>query len=77
MMELNEMDMASRGRLTRFKTLRHDYEHHMEEEEKDIFKTAREVMGNDTDGSMADKFERRMENERRLVDRKAECSLEE
>ena len=34
MEELNDADMSSPGWLTRFKTLKHDYEHHMEEEEE-------------------------------------------
>jgi hemerythrin-like domain-containing protein len=38
--ELVEMDMSSPGWLTKFKTLRHDYEHHIEEEEKEIFPAA-------------------------------------
>lgn len=42
--ELVEMDMSSPGWLVKFKTLRHDYEHHIEEEEKDIFPTADEEL---------------------------------
>ena len=38
--ELVETDMSSPGWLIKFKTLRHDYEHHIEEEETDIFPTA-------------------------------------
>lgn len=75
--ELNEMDMASSGWLTRFKTLKHDYEHHMEEEEEDIFKTARKVLDNDETGHFAEAFKSRKSAERKLVDQKAAESLEE
>ena len=36
MEELNEMDMSSSGWLTRFKTLKHDYHHHMDEEDSPL-----------------------------------------
>lgn len=42
--ELADMDMASPGWLTRFKTLRHEYEHHIEEEEQDMFPAADEEL---------------------------------
>ena len=45
--ELDEMDMSSPGWLTRFKTLRHDYEHHIDEEETEIFPVAKDVIGPD------------------------------
>lgn len=77
MEELNGMDFDNPGWLTRFKTLKHDYEHHMEEEEEDIFPKAREVVDEDKDGSHAEAFLTRKKNERGLVDEKAEESLEE
>ena len=76
MMELQEMDMSSPGWLTRFKTLKHDYEHHMEEEENEIFEKAREVVSEDESGKIAAQFEERKTAERKLVDEKAEASLE-
>lgn len=75
--ELDEMDMSSPGWLTRFKTLRHDYEHHIEEEEEDIFPVAKKVIGEDKSGAMAEKFRARKAKERQLVDEKAEEALEE
>lgn len=40
--ELSEMDMSSSGWLQKFKTLRHDYEHHIDEEEQEMFPAADE-----------------------------------
>ena len=40
--ELDEMDMSSSVWLQKFKTLRHDYEHHIEEQEQDMFPAADE-----------------------------------
>lgn len=75
--ELNDMDMSSPGWLTRFKTLKDRYEHHIEEEEEDIFPVAKEVLGTDKDGEIAAEFAERKEEERKLVDKKAEEALEE
>ena len=75
--ELEEMEMSSPGWLTRFKTLRHDYEHHIKEEEEEIFETARKVLGDDFDGKIASTFRNRKAKERKLVDEKAEAALEE
>lgn len=57
--------------------LKHDYEHHMEEEENEIFTAAKDVDIDDEDGEIAEKFLKRKEKERKLVDEKAEASLEE
>lgn len=77
MEELNGMDFDNPGWLTRFKTLRHDYEHHMDEEEEDIFAKAREVLKDDDSDAYAQRFLSRKKAERKLVDDKAEESLEE
>ena len=42
--ELDEMDMSSTGWLTRFKTLAHDYLHHIDEEEKEKFPKAKQAI---------------------------------
>ena len=75
--ELFEMELSSPGWLTRFKTLRERYEHHIEEEEEEIFETAREVLGDDASGEIGSKFQKRKAKERKLVDEKAEEALEE
>lgn len=77
MEELHAMDLASSGWLTRFKTLKHDYEHHMEEEEEDIFAKGREVFDDDQSAKIGERFDARKDAERELVDEKAESSLEE
>lgn len=73
--ELNEMDMSSPGWLNRFKTLVHDYKHHMEEEENDIFPRAKEEVGSDETENKAKLFEHRKREERELVDDKDESAL--
>ena len=77
MQELDELDMSSPGWLTRFKKLRHDYEHHIDEEEQDIFPCAKESIGEDKNGKIAAEFKKRKAKERELVDEKAEAALEE
>ncbi|KCZ58272.1 MULTISPECIES: hemerythrin domain-containing protein [Hyphomonas] len=75
--ELDEMDMSSPGWMTRFKTLRHDYEHHIDEEEEEIFPVAKKVIGKDEDGAISQSFLKRKARERKIVDEKAEAALEE
>lgn len=43
--ELDEMEFSSTGWLTRFKTLAHRYEHHIDEEEEEIFPPAKKALG--------------------------------
>lgn len=75
--ELNSMGFDNPGWLTRFKALKHDYEHHIEEEEEDIFAKAREVIPDDESPAFAERFEKRKAAELKLVDKKAAESLEE
>lgn len=77
MEELNSMDISSPGWLNRFATLKHDYEHHMDEEEDEIFSKARQVFDKKQAETFAERFSRRKVAERGLVDEKAEASLEE
>ncbi|MCP1198004.1 hemerythrin domain-containing protein [Notoacmeibacter sp. MSK16QG-6] len=77
MEELNEIDMSSPGWLQKFKQLRHDYEHHIDEEEEDIFAKAKKVFSDEEAEKFAPRFEERKKAERKLVDQKAEKSLEE
>ncbi|MFP7569286.1 hemerythrin domain-containing protein [Marivita sp. S2033] len=77
MEELNTMDMSSSGWLTKFKQLRHDYEHHIDEEEDEVFTRAREVVDSSREDEIGDRFLKRKEEERKLVDKKREDSLED
>jgi len=77
MEELNEMDMASPGWLTRFKTLKHDYEHHMDEEENEVFTRAKEVIDQSEIDGFGERFEARKKEERELIDKKRQDSLED
>lgn len=75
MEELNEMDMSSPGWLTRFKTLKHEYEHHMEEEENEVFTRAKEVIGEEQNDAFGESFLSRKAEERTLIDEKRKDSL--
>lgn len=77
MEELNEGDMASPGWLNRFKTLKHDYEHHMDEEEDEVFARAQEVILEEEIEGYGQRFEDRKAKERKLIDDKREDSLED
>jgi hemerythrin superfamily protein len=76
MAELNEMEFSNPGWLQRFKTLKHDYLHHIEEEEEDIFKRAHKEIGDDDRGQIGDKFASRKDQEAKLVDEKDAEALE-
>ena len=75
--ELNGADMASSGWLRKFETLRHDYEHHIDEEERDIFPRAREVIPADEIAGAERLFVTRKNAERDLIDDKVRDSLED
>ena len=77
MEELHAGDMSSPGWLTRFKTLKHDYEHHMDEEENEVFIRAKEVIGEEHNDAFGARFEERKKEERGLIDAKREDSLED
>jgi hemerythrin-like domain-containing protein len=75
--DIEGMDFSSSGWLTRFKTMRERYQHHIDEEENEIFETTRKVLGSDVSGEIASTFDTRKKKERKLVDQKAEAELEE
>lgn len=77
MEELNEIEFSSPAWLTKFKDLKHRYEHHIDEEEEDIFPVAREVIGKDGNQKIGSAFEKRKDAEIELVEEKAEEKLEE
>lgn len=77
MEELNETDMSSPAWLTRFKELKHEYEHHMKEEENEVFERAGDVIPDREIEGYGKRFETRKAEERKLVGAKVEDSLED
>ncbi|MDF1728713.1 MAG: hemerythrin domain-containing protein [Sulfitobacter sp.] len=77
MEELNEMEMSSSGWMTRFKKLKHDYEHHIDEEEDEVFTRAKKVVGEEENEAFGARFEKRKEEEFELIEKKKEDSLED
>ena len=61
--ELEKTDMSSPGWLVTFKKLAHDNEHHMKEEEKDVFNVVKEEMTESTIDSMLPTFDDRKAEE--------------
>lgn len=77
MEELNEMDMGEGAWLQKFKTLRHDYEHHIEEEEDEVFTRAKEIIDPAEIKGYGERFEKRKAEERDLIEEKKEDALED
>ncbi len=75
--ELNEMDMSQGAWLQKFKKLRHDYEHHIDEEEDEVFSRAREVIPEDEIEGYGKRFQERKDKELGLIAKKREDSLED
>ncbi len=61
--ELNDASMSSAGWLQKFKQLKHDNEHHMEEEENEVFKKAKEVFQDSEIEKMGKEFRNRKNSE--------------
>lgn len=57
--ELEEMDMGEGAWLQKFAKLRHALEHHMEEEERDVFPLAEKLLSEDTAKSLGARFDQR------------------
>ena len=77
MEELRELDMSEGAWLEKFKTLKHDYEHHMEEEENEVFTRAKDVIAEEEIEGYGARFEARKREERGLIEEKREDSLED
>ena len=61
--ELVEMEMSSPGWLTRFKTMRDRYLHHIDEEEEEMFPAASKDLSDATKAKLAAIFEKRKPKE--------------
>ena len=77
MEELRKMDMSHGSWLEKFKTLKHDYEHHMDEEENEVFTRAKEVIPDSEIEGYGKRFLTRKREERGLVEEKREDALED
>ncbi|SER64837.1 Hemerythrin HHE cation binding domain-containing protein [Tranquillimonas rosea] len=77
MEELNGMDMSSSGWIQKFRTLEHDYLHHIDEEEDEVFARAREEISENEVEGYGDRFLERKAEERKLVEEKKKDSLED
>ena len=55
--ELADMDMNTGGWLTRFKTLHDDLLHHMDEEEDEVFRLAKSLIGAERAEELASEFD--------------------
>lgn len=65
--ELEEMDMASGAWLNKFKELRHQAEHHVDEEEKEVFDRARKLLSDKEATDLVAKFDKRKQEEEKQV----------
>lgn len=57
--ELSAMDMSSAGWIQKFEKLKKELEHHMDEEERDVFIDAKEVIDSTTARNLCGEFEER------------------
>ena len=70
--ELDEMDMASSAWLTKFKTLAHDYIHHIDEEEQEKFPKAKEAISSEKAVELRAEFNARKPEEIERVEAKTD-----
>ena len=75
--ELREMGMSHGSWIEKFKQLKRDYEHHMDEEEHEVFERAKEVIPDDEIAGYGDRFLARKKEERGLIEEKREDALED
>lgn len=75
--DLEKTDFSSSGWLNRFKTLHHDYVHHIDEEEDEVFERAKEVIDDRKADELGPQFEKHKQKELQLVDDKASDKLED
>ena len=54
--ELDELDMSSGGWIQKFKKLKNELSHHIEEEEREVFALARKLIDDERARSLAEEF---------------------
>ena len=62
--ELNDLDMGSGGWIQKFEKLKDELEHHMDEEENEVFTKAEKVIDQDEAERLGDEFDTRKQRER-------------
>lgn len=62
--EIDELERDSGGWLQKFKSLHKDLEHHMNEEEQEVFQKARKLLSDSTAEHLATRFEERKRAEK-------------
>lgn len=62
--ELEDTDMSSSGWLSKFKKLKEEVEHHVDEEEKEVFALSRKLISESEAHDLADEFNTRKLKER-------------
>jgi len=77
MEELNDMALDDEGWADKFDKLKHDYEHHIDEEEDEVFSRAKEVIDDAEIEGYGDRFLKRKSKEAKLIDEKRSDSLED
>ena len=75
--ELNGMEIGAEGWSDRFDKLKHDYEHHIDEEEDEVFARAKEEIDASEIDGYGDRFLKRKAQEGEWIDDKREDSLED
>ncbi len=75
--KLNGMDASAAEWKKTFDKLRHDYEHHIDEEEDEVFGRAKKVIEDKEIDGYGERFLKRKKEEAKLVDAKREDSLED
>lgn len=61
--ELTEMEFSNPHWLQKFADMRHRYEHHIEEEEEEIFKSAKDMLAAQNEDTLGEKFTKAKERE--------------
>ncbi|WP_022704981.1 hemerythrin domain-containing protein [Pseudorhodobacter ferrugineus] len=77
MEDLNKTAIDADGWLDKFNTLHHDYNHHIDEEEDEVFTRARDVISTDELEGYGSRFLKRKEEEAGLIDKKKADKLED
>lgn len=75
--ELNDMQIDADGWSDKFDKLRHDYEHHIDEEEGEVFNRAKEVIDEAELEGYGSRFLERKSEEAGLIEEKRADSLED